>query len=212
MIYIKQKNWILQYMSWDKAMSQSEYNKANIEYSDFVKVPVTKQEKQIREITTTNKDGEIFVVAKDTFVATVSVTETIVVEENGEEVKIPLFETVEVKKTYNPYVGYVIIPDDAVVLTEEEYNKEIEKFKSPFETSLFQQYLEKGLFVVNITTENKNKIATIHSLEDWHDHTAMQFDSDRWDIQTENKDIAQKYTDIVNESSLEEAMKWYSSL
>ena len=114
MIYTKNSDWSTQSISADKFINISEYNKATITYE--VMKPVYKTTTEKKQDTVVDADGK-----------------TIVLREY--EVEVPVLEdgkpividNIREKVTYNPYNGYVIIPDDATILTEEEYQKEIEK-------------------------------------------------------------------------------------
>ena len=114
-MYIKHKDWSIQKNFWEfkNFISQSEYDKAQVVYTDHVKVPITKKEKQEQHIYRTNEQWEQEIVA----------TKVVEVDVDTWE-----FQTLRVEKTYNPYEWYTIIPDDAVVLTEEEYQAEIKQF------------------------------------------------------------------------------------
>lgn len=113
MIFYKY-NWAICSQNWDQSITQSEYKKATITYDKEYEVAVT--EDVTEQITDTDAKG-------NTIILGTRVVKKPVVDKEGNAVVTK--EVREVK--YNPYNWFVIIPDDATVLTEEEYKAELEK-------------------------------------------------------------------------------------
>ena len=116
MTYIKRSDWSISSIDRD-VVTQSEYNKATITYDKEYEVAVTEDVKE--EITDTDAKG-------NTIVLGTRVVQKPKLDKEGKQVVKKEIMTV----THNPYDGYVIIPDDATILTEEEYKKEIEKLSN----------------------------------------------------------------------------------
>ena len=116
MIYTKNYNWSIQSTSGDQSITLSEYYKATITYDKEYEVVVT--EDVTEQITDVDAKG-------NTIVLGTRVVQKPVVDKEGKPVVKK--EIREVR--YNPYdaQSVVIIPDDAKVITEEEYNKLLEE-------------------------------------------------------------------------------------
>ena len=117
-MYIKYKSGSICETSqrWE-SITLSEYKKATITYDKEYEVAVTEDVKE--EITDTDAKG-------NTIVLGTRVVQKPKLDKEGKQVVKKEIMTV----THNPYDGYVIIPDDATILTEEEYKKEIEKLSN----------------------------------------------------------------------------------
>lgn len=110
----KSNDGMLHSISWSKSITISEYNKATITYEAIKPVYKTTTEK--KQDTVVDADGNTIVLRE--YEVDVPVLE---------EGKPIIIDNVRETVTYNQYNWYVIIPDDATILTEEEYQKEIEK-------------------------------------------------------------------------------------
>jgi len=119
MIYTKNSDWSIQSISGDNSITLSEYYKATITYDKEYEVVVT--EDAAEQITDVDAKGK-------TIVLGTRVVQKPVVDKEGKPVVKK--EIREVR--YNPYdaQSVVIIPDDAKVITEEEYNKLLEEQKA----------------------------------------------------------------------------------
>mgnify|MGYP003619965411 CR=1 FL=1 len=123
MIYTKNSDWSIQSTSGDQSITLSEYYKATITYDKEYEVVVT--EDAAEQITDVDAKGK-------TIVLGTRVVQKPVVDKEGKPVVKK--EIREVR--YNPYdaQSVVIIPDDAKVITEEEYNKLLEEQKAKLQT------------------------------------------------------------------------------
>ena len=123
MIYTKNSDWSIQSISGDNSITLSEYYKATITYDKEYEVVVT--EDAAEQITDVDAKGK-------TIVLGTRVVQKPVVDKEGKPVVKK--EIREVR--YNPYdaQSVVIIPDDAKVITEEEYNKLLEEQKAKLQT------------------------------------------------------------------------------
>lgn len=99
-----------------KIIHQSVYDKVTITYPANKVVYKTTTEK--KQDTVVDADG------KEHILRTYEVE--VPVLEDGKPVVI---ENVREKVSYNPYNGYVIIPDDATILTEAEYQAELARLQ-----------------------------------------------------------------------------------
>ena len=123
MIYTKNYNWSIQSTSGDQSITLSEYDKATITYDKEYEVVVT--EDAAEQIADVDAKGK-------TIVLGTRVVQKPVVDKEGKPVVKK--EIREVR--YNPYdaQSVVIIPDDAKVITEEEYNKLKEEQQAKLQT------------------------------------------------------------------------------
>ena len=130
MIFYKY-NWAICSQNWDTTLSQSEYDKSTITYDTIIKTPITEDNEV--EHTVVDAYGKTIILGTKTI--QVPVMETVKVKELNDEGKEhtvtkeqPLVKEEIVQVRYNPYDEQwaVIIPDDATIISEEEYNKEIE--------------------------------------------------------------------------------------
>lgn len=231
MIYYKNSNNNIACVSWDKSVTQSEYNKAQIYYDDFVRIQKTEKVEIDSSTYRTDEKWEKHVVVKNTSTVEVPLFETSIqlverVDEEWnivkvkEEIKQPLFETIKVSKVYNPYEWYTIIPDDAMLITEIEFENEKKKLLKSKESTSEKEVDKKEAndillswrFLVNINWKGKKKVATVHDSKTTPEWTLIEYDEERGDINTDNIDIANKYADIVNNESIEKAIEWYKTL
>ena len=74
-----------------------------------------------------------------------------------------------------------------------------------------QEILLSGQYIVNITNKGKKKIATIHDAKT-ASADGIEFDTERWDINTSDIKVAEEYKRLVEEESLEAAMDYFKSL
>ena len=147
MIY-KNTDWSINVIGW-RIITQSVYDKATITYPLEKVIYGTTTEK--KEDKVVDADGKEHILR--TYEVEVPVTETTVVvekvakidpdtneeifEEVKKEVQTPVIkEIVREMVRYNPYdaQSVVIIPDDAKVITEEEYNKLKEEQQAKLQT------------------------------------------------------------------------------
>jgi len=74
-----------------------------------------------------------------------------------------------------------------------------------------KEILLSGQYIVNITNKGKKKIATIHDAKT-ASADGIEFDTERWDINTSDIKVAEEYKRLVEEESLEAAMDYFKSL
>ncbi len=74
-----------------------------------------------------------------------------------------------------------------------------------------QEILLSGQYIVNISSKGKKKIATIFDAKTAN-ADGVEFDAERWDINTESIDVAEKYKSIVESEGLNAAMERFKSL
>lgn len=120
MINYKSNDGMLHSISWSEYINQSEYDKATIEY------PV---EKVVYKTTTEKKqDTVIDADGKEHILREYEVAVPVLDEEWNPVIESKEREIVRYNKYNSEWV--VIIPDDATVLTEEQYKAELEKLKT----------------------------------------------------------------------------------
>ena len=90
------------------------------------------------------------------------------------------------------------------------YIKEVDSEKK-IDIQEAQEILLSGQYIVNITNKGKKKIATIHDAKT-ASADGIEFDTERWDINTSDLKVAEEYKRIVEEESLEAAMNYFKSL
>jgi len=74
-----------------------------------------------------------------------------------------------------------------------------------------QEIILSGQYIVNISSKGKKKIATIFDAKTAN-ADGVEFDAERWDINTESIDVAEKYKSIVESEGLNAAMERFKSL
>lgn len=119
MIYKNPSGAIMICKYWTEYITLSEYNKATITY------PV---EKVVYKMTTEKKQDTVVDADWNTIILKEYEVEVPVLDEKGNP--IISWKTREIVR-YNKYDSewVVIIPDDATILTEEQYKAELEKLK-----------------------------------------------------------------------------------
>jgi len=142
MIFYKTSIWTYVKTSWEKVVSQSEYDKATIVYEALAQTPIV-IEKEIGHTVVDAYGNTIVLWTKTITEPVVEIVEVDIPVLDKEwnpvlgkkwEVKTQKWKKEqqcvkeEIKKVrYNQYDNwYIIIPDDATIVSEEEYNKEIE--------------------------------------------------------------------------------------
>ena len=117
--------------SWDKSITQSEYN--NWFYDDYVSQPIILGQVEIEiPVYCTNAKGEqeiAYTEKRMEIQHKTTLCKRIVEDWTEVEQKEIVTELVKVTKNRYDNGSYVIIPDDAVLLSEKEYQKEIDKMK-----------------------------------------------------------------------------------
>lgn len=144
MIYTKNSDWSIQSISWSQYITLSTYDKATITYPvNKVVYKTTTEKKQNTVIDADGKEHilrtyevEVPVMEKKLVKEKISKinpdTNEEIFEEIEKEVEEPVISDVirEIVR-YNPYDAQwvIIIPDDAKILTEEEYNEFLQSFQ-----------------------------------------------------------------------------------
>ena len=155
MIYIKHSSWLIQYQTWDQSITQSEYN--NWFYDDYVSQPIILGQVEVEvPVYRTNAKGEQEIAYTEKRMEVQHKTNLCKrMVEDWTEVEQEVKETELVKVTKNRYDNgsYVIIPDDAVLLSKEEYQKEIDKMN----VQRFDSQTKKNTDVVEEVKGDKTK-------------------------------------------------------
>ena len=131
MIHYKNTNWNYVCLYWDKSITQSEYN--NWFYDDYVSQPIILGQVEVEvPVYCTNAKGEQEIAYTEKIMKVqhkTNLCKRMVEDWTEVEQKEIVTELVKVTKNRYDNGSYVIIPDDAVLLSEEEYQKEIDKMQ-----------------------------------------------------------------------------------